>query len=131
MLKFEEQYLDVLQNIEVTIIEAYQENLELTDKDVEQVLKAIMSIYEDRNNLELIIKRVPSKLIPLFKQLKLHCDFRLGLSALDDIYLDKEDWITKEEAVSCLQRIVCSLNTWTKKKGTRGYLNFIKRFILY
>ena len=131
MLKFEEQYLDVLQNIEVAIIEAYQENLELTDRDVEQILKTVISIYEDMNHLELIIKGVQPKLTPLFKQLKLHCDFRLGLSALDDIYLDREDCITKEEVINCLQRIVCSLNTWTKKKGARGYLNFIKRFIDY
>ncbi len=42
---FEEQYLDVLQNIEFAITSTYREHPELTDASVDQVLDGLMRHY--------------------------------------------------------------------------------------
>lgn len=45
MPAFEDEYLDVLQNIEAAIVDAYRNDGELTDYDVDKVLNAVYLEY--------------------------------------------------------------------------------------
>jgi hypothetical protein len=45
MSDFEDQYLDVIQNIEFAIVTVYHHNPELTDYDVDNVLNVLIRSY--------------------------------------------------------------------------------------
>ena len=44
-MAFEEQYLDVLQNIEFAIVSAYREHNDLRDREVMRALDALIDFY--------------------------------------------------------------------------------------
>ena len=47
----------------------------------------------------------------------------------DDELLDPVDPITLDELIICLKRLQKSAQTWTRRAGRKGYLDFIKQFM--
>ncbi len=130
----EEKYLDVLQNIESSIISVYNKHPEMTDWNVEKVLDTLIRAYQDEQN-----GRAP--LVPTFSELdnelyitvKAVCNWRVGRDVLmDDDGNEAGPEITPinlDEMVTCLKRLRLSLKRWNKQGGRRGYLDYIRRFL--
>lgn len=127
----EEEYLDVLQNIEFAIVSVYREKPDLLDYDVDKVLNLLWTEYRNEKrdrtapapqlgvNAQLVYARVKSM-----------CEWRLGRQNLEA----KKDGqpvemgikpLTLDEIMACLKRIRKSIELWTKQGGRQGYLYFI------
>ncbi len=132
--KFEEKYLDVLQNIESGIVRIYRQRPELTDWDTMDAVEALIRHYtaEARNRPPPTIHL--SELTQLvFDSVKAMCEWRLGREHLldqDDRPLDLDlEPKTVDEIIACLKRIRRSIQFWQKKGGQQGYLTFISEFV--
>jgi|WetSurMetagenome_2_1015567.scaffolds.fasta_scaffold245732_2 hypothetical protein len=128
--EFEENNLDVLQNIEAGIVACYRSDPNLTDYCAIAVLEALNNIYVAE-----ITGRTsrPNKLSPqeqvLFKRIKETCEWRLGRGHLEN-YPDMGDAPkTVEEISAVLKKLIKSAKTWNRESGRQGYLNYIIHFI--
>lgn len=130
----EEQYLDVLNNIEAGIVRVYRRQLELVDFDVDNALNALVRHYGAE-----IQQRAapPARLTPLaqavYDSVLVMCEWRLGRAEMGPAeggaMIPKPKPITADEIVACLKRIRKSVQRWTKEGGRRGYLTFIEGFV--
>jgi hypothetical protein len=130
---FEEQYLDVLHNIESGITLVYRRQPELVDFDVDNALNALVRHYGAE-----IQQRAapPARLTPLaqavYDSVLVMCEWRLGRAemgpAKGGAMIPMPEPITTDEIVACLKRIRKSVQRWTKEGGRRGYLTFIEDY---
>jgi hypothetical protein len=133
--RFEDQYLDVLQNLEFAIVQAAREQPELADWHVESAVNALRKLYraEARGNE---IQDPSAGLDPLAQEvyalMKGMAELRLGRGQGFDedgepVEIPCEP-ITAQEIVDCLKRIRKSIQRWTKWGGRKGYLNYVDEF---
>jgi hypothetical protein len=131
-MTFEEDYQDVLQNLEATIIMFWQENPDLIDAEVETALDWLIRLYNAQIQGRSFSRPLRGISRQVAEDVKSMCEIRLGRSQLRDeegnAILDLGN-ITLDEIVECLKRIKSSVNFWTKERGRQGYLNFVKQFI--
>ncbi|MDL1926862.1 hypothetical protein FBQ79_11420 [Anaerolineae bacterium AMX1] len=117
MTLVEEEYLDVLQNIEWAILSVYRENPQLFDYDVDKALNALWMGYRSEQ-----IERV-----------RAICEWRLGRNPMQKEGEDGEvvdlspEPLTHDVILACIKRIRKSVEFWTKEGGRQGYLYFIDR----
>lgn len=137
-MAFEEEYEDVLQNIEFAIISVYEQNPDLTDVNVDNALDGLVRIYtaEERGRTAPTL-RLNALEREVYERVKTVCDWRLGRSSLGAVgeadasaeeLIVPSDAITVEEIIACLKRIRKSIKLWTTEFGRRGYLNFVNQF---
>lgn len=112
---FEEQYLDVLQNIEFAIVEVYRASPTLTDWNTEKVIKGLIRGYQaEAREGALHLQNSPT-LTGIVAARKSTCDWRLGHETMvvggvgSQVEEDKASPITLEEIVACLKRIRLSI----------------------
>lgn len=130
-MTFEDDYLDVLQNLEFAIVNTYRKHRDIIDFDVLIVLDAIMNFYisgirgvKPRNfNLS-------GKQLDLFEAVKEMADYRITGKAKDDDNEYEINAITVNELLDCLKRIKKSVLFWTKEAGRQGYLDYVSNFII-
>lgn len=137
-MSFEDKYLDVLHNIESTIVMYYREHTDLIDAETEAALESLIKYYNASSKGFSSSSQQPTgNSAGLFDALKVVCDWRLGREALPVtdkkgnpalVNLDIEI-LTPSQIVACLKRIKSSVKLWTKKGGRWGYLNFIQQHI--
>jgi hypothetical protein len=134
MAEFEEEYLDILQNIEAAIISVYREHSQLTDYDVEKALNALIQEYQAEQTGQTALP-VSLALLPrqIYDRTKAMCEWRLGREHLANskgqaILLDATP-PSVEEILACLKRIRKSVQKWNKRSGQRGYLQYVEQFI--
>ena len=129
MPSLEDQYLDVLQNIETAIVSVYREHDDLLDYDVDKVLNLLWTEYRNqKQNRPAPVSKLNENAQLVYDRVKHMCEWRLGR-------LNKEKnqgWsrvkpepITIDEIMDCLKRIRKSVDLWTKQGGRQGYLYFI------
>jgi hypothetical protein len=134
MSDFEEEYMDVLQNIEAAIVSVYHRESELVDFEVERALNALLVEYraEQRD------RPVPHPALSdlghrVYEQVKGMCEWRLGRTGLDgqnqDSRMPQPPPLTLDEIIACLKRIRKSVQKWNKRGGQQGYLQFIDQFV--
>jgi len=132
---FEDQYLDVLQNIETGILTVYRKRPEMTDWDALSAIEALIRAYRSEAAGR---QPAPPRLNPIAQEVydfvRLLCEWRLGHTTFPaEIAFPDEmpeiEPLTLDEIVACLKRIRKSINRWTKEGGRRGYLTFINEFI--
>jgi len=131
---FEDEYLDVLQNVEAGIMQVFREHPEMTDAEALQAVEGALRLYQAE-----VKKRNPPALrfSPLaqeaFDAVKAMCDWRLGRGELvDDSGRAVDLGITPktmDEIIACLKRIRRSIELWSKRGGRQGYLNYVDDFI--
>jgi hypothetical protein len=129
--KFEDEYLDILQNIESTIVGVFRENPELTDIQVDQALEALLRTYhrEAIHGAPVLPKGEAARKV--YEAVKMACDWRLGR----EMVVDEEQQpltiepVTIAEMEACLKHIRKSLHMWNKDFGSQGYLNYVKNFL--
>ncbi len=134
MTSFEDQYLDVLHNIESGIMMVYRKEPDLVDFDVENALNALIRLY----TAEMQGRTAnPAKLNPMaqavYSAVQAMCEWRLGRGevgpAEDGQKLPQPEPIGADEIVACLKRIRKSVQRWNKEGGRRGYLTFVGEFV--
>ncbi|MBN1429702.1 MAG: hypothetical protein JXB07_15135 [Anaerolineae bacterium] len=132
---FEEQYLDVLHNIEFAIVQISREHTAMLDINVKNALEALIRDYK----AEAANRSVsPSQLSDLeqnvYESVKATCEWRLG--RVEMINKDNQPLqllvklVTVAEIINCLKRVHRSVRYWSKRSGRRGYLEFVKQFIV-
>ena len=134
MPKIEEQYADVLQNIESGIVATYREHPEMSDFEVMRVLDALVDGYRG----EAIGRTFDDSMLPDLDRLccdavRRMCEWRLGRAGPvggPPSAADKNmEHVTVDEIVLCLKKILKSAKWWNKEGGRQGYLNFVIQYV--
>jgi hypothetical protein len=132
--RFEDEYQDVLQNIEFAIINVYRQHPELTDWDALDAVEGLIRVYtaeeRGRPRPDIRLNNLPQR---VFEFVHAMCEWRLGREEMltsDDQPVDMSiEPKSVDEILACLKRIRRSIRHWTKEGGRRGYLNFVAQFI--
>jgi len=124
----EDEYLDVLQNIEFAIVTEFRSDRSILDMHADDAIAALIGFYEaevrQRNPPPLRISETSRKIFDAVKEI---CEWRLGRVAVEG---DTSEPISAEEVVICLKRIRKSIERWTKSGGRQGYLSFVSQYIV-
>ena len=132
-MKIEDEYLDVFHNIEAVVLKTYQENLELSDYDVDKAYAALSTTYRNEMSGKSPMKPGGNLSILVYEQIAVICNWHLGRSPMLDKKEGKQfftpDPLTTETIILCLKRLRKSVETWTKQGGRQGYLNYISHFL--
>jgi hypothetical protein len=129
-----EEYMDVLQNIEFALIQAYDRNPNLTDTGTMYAIENLIKVYTgESRGREVALPQFKPEEQDAYDAAKAMCDFRLGRGSMEDeegkkVEVEGEP-LTLEEIVACLKRVLKSINTWYKRGGRRGYYEFVRQFI--
>lgn len=129
-MKIEEEYQDVLQNIEFVIVSAFRRHPNLSDHGVRRALEAVSDSYAAE-----VVGRPPRRFglssdeQELFGAVKEMCDWRLGRESLrSDQRAVEIEPITLEELNFCLKRLLKSIRRWNREGGVQGYLRFVSKY---
>lgn len=128
----EEEYLDVLQNIEGVIVGFYRQNPTLTDYQVDSAMESLGRTYqrEKTGGAPVLPKNELAK--GVYDAMKGICDWRLGKVDMVDEEgspMTVPDPLTVDEIQLCLKRLRKSVATWNKQGGSQGYLQYISQFL--
>jgi hypothetical protein len=133
MSDFDDKYLDVLQNIEFALMQAYRAHAEMTDWEAREAVKALMRVYKAEASKSIApILRLNLLGQEAFESVKMVCDWRLGKATVmpeDGKPSIEMKMQTLDEVIACLQRILRSIQMWEKEGGRRGYFNFVSQFV--
>ncbi len=131
-MNVEEEYLDVLQNIEFAIVSIARQQPALVDFDVENAIAALISRYQAQDRAA----RLPNlneRAKQVYELVEAMCEWRMGNSELASADMKargpRPPVVTVDVIVACLKRIRKSVQRWNKEGGRRGYLTFVQRFI--
>ncbi|HEX9386474.1 MAG TPA: hypothetical protein VF918_09160 [Anaerolineales bacterium] len=129
MSSFEEEYVDVLQNIEMAIVNVYRENHSLLDYDVDKVLNLLWKEYQNEKQRKTTpVPKLGENAQLVYDRVKEVCQWRLGRAEItisDEFTRLKPEPISVDEIMDCLKRIRKSVDLWNKQGGRQGYLYFI------
>lgn len=133
-MSIEEEYQDVLQNIEFGIVSVYRQNAALLDYDVIDALEALTRYYAaEEANRQPPPLRLAERPQVVFDSVKQMCEWRLGRQELIQSKGKRPDLraepLTVSEISACLKRIHASVRRWNKQGGRQGYLKFVSEFL--
>ncbi len=134
--KFEDQYLDVLQNIESGIVSAWKKHPEMTDWDAQEAVQGLLRTYQaEGRNRRMPVLRLTPLAQETFDAVKETCEWRMGRREAPRVIekgqsaIVSTQTVTLDEMIACLKRIRKSIELWNKESGRRGYLGFISQFV--
>jgi len=135
MPNIEDEYFDVLQNIEFAIVTVYRQNPSLTDYDVDNILNALIRTYRSQQqNRVFSSPAMEPQAEEMYQRVKQMCEWRLGREELVGSTRKPKgpspSPISLDEIIACLKRIRKSVDMWNKRGGMRGYLQYIDQFIV-
>jgi hypothetical protein len=130
----EEEYLDVLQNIEFAIVSTYHDHPEMLDGHVMWALEKVINSYRAETAggtpEEFTASAVEAD---LYRALCNVCQWRLGrLTPQEEEATElgpAPEPKTVDEILLCLKLILKSVNRWNRSGGQRGYLTFIVEYV--
>ncbi len=132
-MKVEEEFQDVLQNIEFAIVTEFRRDRSILDMNVLDVVNTLARRYEAEDE-----GRTPSS--PRLTELSQRvynatwkaCEYRLGRNHPGSPWPDDElpEPIALTDMVACLKRLRKSIKRWNKVGGRQGYLNFVQQYIV-
>ena len=130
----EDEYKDVLQNIEFTIVSLYRRHPEMTDYAVTRMLETLTNVYKaertGRPPLEIPLSELERTLVD---DVRAVCEWRLGRAEAPRYpgagAAPPLKPLTVDEMLLCLKRIAKSARTWNKEGGRKGYLDFVSQFL--
>lgn len=129
---FEDQYLDVLQNLEAAIAAFFDQHADISDASVDRALEALIRLYKADGSGKTVAVRLSETDQGLYQAIKDTVEWRLGrgqplpTTATFDLHPELK---TVDEMLACLKRIRKSVAFWTKEGGRQGYLNYIRQFL--
>jgi hypothetical protein len=132
-MRAEEEYIDVLQNIENAAVVVCHKRPDLSDRDVIRAYEALIDLYRGEG-----IGRPPRDWRPspleheVLDRVKEMCDWRLG--RLDTPPTKggpaaRPAPISVDALVKCLKRLLHSAEKWNRSHGRQGYLNLISEYV--
>jgi hypothetical protein len=133
-MKWQEENLDVLQNLEFAVVEVWRANPEMTDYVALRAYEAARQYYRAE------LRGQPPKPPALtgldavaFAALKQMCEFRLGRDSGPPPASEKDTVpvppLPLEKLLACLQELAKSAERHTRSGGRQGYLQFIDGFL--
>ena len=130
-MKIEDEFLDVLQNLEIAILQVYHEHPELIDSEVSRTLQALSDVYVaetlGRSPRDFKLSPLENRLLSRIQDM---AEWRLGRRSSpegNELHVAAAPPpITTEDLLACMDRILKSVRKWNKHYGVRGYLDFIK-----
>lgn len=130
----EQDYMDVLQNIEFAIVSVHQEHPLLVDFDVENALNALINrYYAEATAHEPRRANLNERAQMVYERVEAMCEWRLGrttpITKAGTPLEVGPAAVTLDVILACLKRIRKSVQRWNKEGGRQGYLTFIGRFI--
>lgn len=132
-MRVEDQYTDVLQNIEFGIVTTYKDYPEMSDSDVMRMLEALIDRYTaekiGRSPRHFSLSEVEQTLLENVRRV---CEWRLRRSTLADSSEElkgEPEPVTIDKIVLCLKRVLKSVQRWDKDGGRRGYLSFVTQYV--
>jgi hypothetical protein len=133
-MSIEDEYMDVLQNIEFGIVSAYRSDANVSDYDVLDALEALIShYYSERINRPPRNFRLDQRAQAVYDSAKAMCEMRLGRGGLEDkkgkLIDTGMEALSIQEIIDCLKRIQSSVKKWSKRYGRQGYLTFVKDYV--
>jgi len=131
VLKFAEEYSDILRTIEVAIVVFHNDYPDLLDYDVEAALDVLIAGYTaDLRGRTYSTPPLSELRKGLKNDLLLMCEWRLGRASLLAEADPAPRIVSAEEIIACLGRIRRSVRKWTKEGGRQGYLRFIRQYVV-
>ena len=133
-MRVEEEYFDVLQNIETAIVAVYNDEPRLLDFDALDALEALIRVYtfEERGGAAAGV-RLPERPHRVFEVARRMCEWRLGRSSLNPgeagSDATKPPPISVAEILLCLKRLRKSVRLWNGQGGRQGYLDYVREFL--
>jgi hypothetical protein len=112
----EDDYLDVLQNIEVGIIAEFRKDRSILDSDALEAVNALVRYFD----LGRYGARLGVRSQRIFDTVRDTVKYRLEPSGVGP------PLNTTAEMLKCLKRIASSISFWTKERGRQGYLVFVE-----
>ena len=135
-INVEEEYQDVLMNIEMALLGVYRQNRSLRDFDFETVVnEAIRYFNAKERNKSFTPKVLSEERQEIYDRLNGICNLLLNNfdEAVDKdgkpMDLDVDFNLTVDILILCLKRIRKSIQTWGKRNGPKGYVTFIDDFM--
>jgi hypothetical protein len=136
MTNLEEEFMDVLHNIETALVSVYDEEVEMTDYEAETAINGLIRYYTAEQRKRAVPDLNLSGASEMaFRRVKVMCEWRLGRENLDlkdeggkDFELDIEP-IALGDLLACLKRIRRSIQKWNRDYGRRGYYDFVRQFM--
>lgn len=131
---FEEQYRDVLHNIETALVDVYREEPKMTDHAALYAVETLIKVYQaELQGRTAALPQFQPFEQEAFDRVKVMSDWRLGREELVDQQENPVDLgmepKTPEELIACLKRIKKSIEFWQKRGGRRAYFEFVTRFL--
>jgi len=129
-MKWEDENLDVLQNLEFSVAQVWRAHPEMTDYAALRAYEAAFKLYRDQWRGHTAKPPTLTGLdAAVFEAVTGMCEIRLGRRAGPE-----EQWagvppIPLEKLVSCLRELAKSVKRHTQMGGRQGYLNFIDKFL--
>jgi hypothetical protein len=131
----EEQYKDVLQNIETIVISIYRKDPELLDWEVGSTDQQLLRRYQTEWKAHTL--RPPSfsneRMRRAYEGVVGICEWCLGREELvtegGETASPIPELLSLGESFAVHNRFLKSVRLWTKEGGRQGYLNFTNEFI--
>ena len=132
--RVEEEYADVLQNIESAIVAVFDNDARLVDRDVLAAIDALMSAYtREGTSRGGVAPGPPGRARAVYDPCRRMCEWRLGRGSLNDGEHRSEDpppgELSISELVLCLKRLRKSVRLWHAQGGRQGYLRYVRQFL--
>ena len=126
----EEEHIEILQNLEWSILTVSVAHPDLTDYQVDAALEALGRTYAREGRGQPVLpKNELAKAV--YEAVRQTSEWRLGREqVVDDSGQPMSvDPVSIEVILACLKRLRKSVNYWNKESGTRGYLDYIRQFL--
>jgi hypothetical protein len=123
--------LDVLQNLEASIVQIYCRHPEMTDYTALRVYEAAFRFYraEQRGHAASDPPEFQRLDAAAYESVKATCEYRLGRTPCPVDGSEPIPGIPLDKLLDCLRELVRSVDHHTKSGGRQGYLTFVKRFL--
>jgi hypothetical protein len=131
MSALEVTHLDVLQNIERSIVAVHRQSVQLSDYDIMRALDALIALYraESRGHVPKQANLEDPEAI-IFERVKAVCEWRIGRAEMpgDSVLFSGPEY-SVDEILDCLRKVRKSVERWNKHGGPKGYLNFVSDYV--
>ena len=130
-MKVEDEYLDVLQNLEWAIVNEFRQDPSILDLDAREAANALVRRYEaELESRSATGAPLSERARRIFEAVRSMCEWRLGRApAPDGPPSDLYPNVSAAVLVLCLKRIRKSVDFWSKEGGRQGYLNFASQYL--
>jgi hypothetical protein len=132
-MKVEDEFQDVLQNIEFAIVSEFRRDRSVLDMNVLDAVNALARWYEAED-----LEREPQQAHltdrsqKIFDAVRKTCEWRLGRDPGPPYppHEESDEFNTPAEIVACLKRLRKSIERWNKQGGRQGYLSFVEQYVV-